>query len=58
MGGTVRDVLRQNGIFSGFQCIVKDIHAKKMADEEIVKTKNEMNILHSRLRSILLNSRP
>ncbi|WP_346316892.1 PAS domain S-box protein [Chitinophaga sp. YIM B06452] len=49
-------LLRQNGIFSGYQCIVKDIHAKKMADEEVVKTKNEMNTLHSRLQSILLNS--
>ncbi|MBO9153050.1 PAS domain S-box protein [Chitinophaga sp. GCM10012297] len=47
---------RQSGIFSGYQCIVKDIHARKMADEEIVKTKNEMNILHSRLQSILLNT--
>ncbi|RPD38555.1 PAS domain S-box protein [Chitinophaga barathri] len=49
-------LLRQHGIFSGYQCIVKDIHAKKMADEEVVKTKNEMNTLHSRLQSILLNS--
>ncbi|MGX5818014.1 PAS domain S-box protein [Chitinophaga lutea] len=45
-----------NGRFKGYQCIVKDIHQKKIADEQLLQTKNEMNILHQRLQSILANT--
>lgn len=47
---------RHKGIFSGYQCVVKDIHHRKMIQQELEHTQNEINILHQRLHSILQNS--
>ncbi|MGN6511920.1 MAG: PAS domain S-box protein [Chitinophaga sp.] len=49
-------LMRQNGLFAGYQCIVKDIHAERTADEEMKNAKTEMRILHARLQSILSNT--
>lgn len=49
-------LVERNGSFAGFQCVVKDIHHTRMANEQLVHAKNEMNILHHRLQSILENT--
>ncbi len=49
-------LVEKNGLFMGFQCVVKDIHHKREADERLTETKNEMDILHRRLESILDNT--
>lgn len=49
-------LLRQKGVFKGYQCMVKDIHHKKMMQQALEHTQNEVNILNERLHSILHNS--
>lgn len=49
-------MLRQHGIVKQYQCIVKDIHAKKMMQMKLESTQKEMDIVNFRLHSILLNS--
>ena len=49
-------LVEKNGLFMGFQCVVKDIHHKRETDERLTETKNEMDILHRRLESILDNT--
>lgn len=47
---------RNKGAFSGYQCVVKDIHHRKMIQQELEHTQNEINILNYRMQSILHNS--
>lgn len=47
---------RQKGVFKGYQCMVKDIHQRKMMQQALEHTQDEINILNVRLRSILDNS--
>ncbi len=49
-------LLRKNGIFNGYQCIVKDITAEKRRDDELKQAQSEMQALHERLESILFTT--
>lgn len=49
-------LLRKNGIFTGYQCIVKDITAEKRREDELKQAQQEMETLHERLESILFNT--
>lgn len=49
-------LVERNGFFAGYQCAVKDVHQKRMADEQLAEAKKEMNILNSRMQSILENT--
>ncbi len=49
-------LVRHKGAFKGYQCIVKDIHQKKMYQLELERANKEMDVLHHRLQSILENT--
>lgn len=49
-------LLRKNGIFSGYQCIVKDITFEKQKEDELKKAQKEMETLHERFESVLSNT--
>lgn len=49
-------ILRENGKFQGYQCLVKDIHQKKMIQLQLEQTEQEMRQVHYRLESILENT--
>ncbi len=49
-------LLRKNGIFSGYQCIVKDITLEKQKEDELKKAQKEMETLHERFESVLSNT--
>lgn len=49
-------LLRKNGIFNGYQCIVKDITAEKRKEDELKQAQKEMQTLHERLESILFTT--
>ncbi|WP_341842266.1 PAS domain S-box protein [Chitinophaga caseinilytica] len=49
-------LLRKNGLFSGYQCIVKDITAEKTKEVELIRAQKEMETLHERFESVLFNT--
>lgn len=49
-------LLRKHGVVKQYQCIVKDIHAKKMMQMKLEHTQKEMDIVNFRFQSVLRNS--
>lgn len=49
-------LLRKDGIFSGYQCIVKDITADKEKDEKHDQALKQMQKLKERFESVLVNT--
>lgn len=49
-------LLRQHGVVKQYQCIVKDIHARKMMQMKAENTQKELDIINFRFQSVLRNS--
>lgn len=49
-------LLRHHGVVKQYQCIVKDIHAKKMMQMKLDSTQKEIEIINFRFQSVLRNS--
>ncbi|MRG46677.1 PAS domain S-box protein [Chitinophaga sp. SYP-B3965] len=49
-------LLRHHGVVKQYQCIVKDIHARKMMQMKLESAQKEIDIINFRFQSVLRNS--